>query len=168
MFIFQAWKESERPTLIQQIDVQSEHTLYLNIFSRLKVANGIPNDVIDTYIDALLYKPTNHAHKSVEGDNPTRTYLFDTPTRLPKHLEEFAINEQFKSNYIFPRPKNSTCRGVGNPPHQFLSSDEVKNCPKYNHVVCKECHDKIEKELYCFRATLPNPLVDSLDVQIPN
>ena len=135
--------------MIQQIDAPSENALYLNLFNRLKIANSMPNGVIDTYIDALLYEPTNLAPDSANTENPARTYLFQPPTCLPKYLEEFAIDEEFKTNHIFPGPEISTCKGVGNYPHKFLSSDGVKNCFKCHDVVCRECHEEIEKAPYC-------------------
>ena len=60
--------------------------------------DGYDNDVVHTYLRALVYEPTNAAPAvvdcHVDVDNPAiaaRTYLGgNPPSKLPKYLEEFA------------------------------------------------------------------------------
>lgn len=85
----------------------------------------------------------------VDDENPARTYLFGPPTRLPKYLQEFAVDEAFKRDCVFDGPQISTCKGVGDHQHQFLTSDGVANCTVCNDTVCSHCKDEIDKKVYC-------------------
>lgn len=136
-------------TLIESFKATSEDDLYQKLFYKFKTTNKLDDIVIDTYIDALLYEPTNSMPNNVDEENPARTYLFGPPTTLPKYLEEFAVDDDFKANSIFPGPEMTTCKGVGGSTHPFLSSDGVKQCAKCEHDVCQYCHEDINKEPYC-------------------
>ena len=135
--------------LIESFQTTTETELYQKLFKEFKTANELDDLVIDTYIDALLYEPTNAVPDNVDEENPARTYLFGSPTKLPKYLEECAIDDEFKSSSIFPGPEMATCKGVGGSTHPFLSSDGVKQCAKCEHDVCRYCHEDINKEPYC-------------------
>mmetsp|Transcript_20564 Transcript_20564/g.32365 ORF Transcript_20564/g.32365 Transcript_20564/m.32365 type:complete len:362 (-) Transcript_20564:1468-2553(-) len=75
--------------------------------------------------------------------------MFGPPTRLPKYLEQFAVDEEFRKSCVFPGPEISICKGVGSSPHQFLSSDGVASCSRCNDTLCPQCNEKIGIETFC-------------------
>ena len=117
--------------------------LYNTLFYRFKMANVLTNEVVDTLIDALVYQPSNAAPADHEDNNPAKTYMFGAPSRLPKYLEQFAVDEAFKQNCVNPGPEMSVYKGVGGVHHTFLSSDGVRNCTRCNEIICPQCNDKI-------------------------
>lgn len=135
--------------LIESFKATSEEDLYQKLFCKFKTTNKLSDIVINTYIDALLYEPTNAMPNNIDEENPAKTYLFGPPTNLPEYLKEFAVDEEFKANSIFPGPEIATCKGVGGSTHPFLSSDGVKKCIKCEHDVCQYCQEDIIKETYC-------------------
>ena len=144
-------KAKKLVTLIESYNATSEDQLYVKLFYAFKTTNKLDDEVINTYIEALLYEPANANPEIVDGENSaiTRTYLFGTPIKLPKYLEDFAVNEAFKSTSIFVGPDISICKGVGGSQHKFLSSDGVKQCFKCKAEVCSHCHEDIANVTFC-------------------
>ena len=137
--------------LIASYNNISEQQLYANLFDKLKTTNKLSPEVIDTYIDALIYEPCNAMPNGVDEENPTRTYLFGAPHKLPKYLEQCAVDEQFKARCIVAGPEVSICHSVGTTQHTFLTSDGVTNCFKCGNVVCRHCQDDVDNKPYCMK-----------------
>ncbi len=131
------------------------------------------NDVVHTYIRALVYEPTNIAPESHESNEVTinneevnvehiRTYLDQPPTKLPEYLAEFAAADtELKGG-----PAMEVCRGVGNSTHPFLSADGFEKCKSCSEVVCKHCQASIDNHTYCLlcyaqESLIPLPGEDS-------
>ena len=67
------------------------------------------------------------------------------PTELPKYLKEFAHPD----TKIIDGPEISSCKGVGNCCHAFLSADGFSFCLGCNEMVCMHCQDRIGDQIYC-------------------
>jgi hypothetical protein len=105
--------------LIESLNASSEAVLYEKLYAQFQSKNKLTNEVIDTYIDAILYEPTS-ATPSPAAVSHCRAYLFGPPTRLPKYLEEFSPTEEFKQSHVFPGPEICHCKGLGDGGHLFL------------------------------------------------
>ena len=79
-------------------NAKSEDELISKLRGTLKYNSKLTDEVIDTYISALIYEPTNAAPQANQTDHTERAYLFGPPTSLPKYLEEFAIDDNFIQN----------------------------------------------------------------------
>lgn len=147
-------------------NVTADQDLYLRLFHQFKTKNKLPHEVVDTLIDGLLYEPTNEViNMSNSNDLSKRTYLFGPPDKLPKYLEEFATDDTFAHNSIYPGPDMRTCKGVGDRTHLCLEGLGVQKCSKCEENVCKECHDKKDGKTYClscFAVESIVPLPDSM------
>lgn len=135
--------------LIESCKASSEEDLYRKLYGHFKTRNKLTDLVIDTYIDSLIYEPTNPAPDAADGVYPARTFLFGRPQFLTKYNQDFAIDEEFRRQMILPGPDISTCKGVGNSPHQFLSSDGVSSCFRCTANMCSYCQEKIDGDIYC-------------------
>ena len=133
--------------MIKESKAQTEEDLHKHLRNRLKYTNKLTEDVIDTYISAILYEPTNNAR---DDDNSLpRTYLFGSPIRLPKYLEEFAVDDKYKNEAVFMGPNISRCKGVGDSHHQFLSCEGIQRCFKCGESICSHCVSTIKSDVYC-------------------
>jgi len=123
---------------------------------------GFDIEVVNTYIRALLYEPTNLAP---EGDDEVqRTYLGnEPPARLPAdYLEEFAL-DGFTN--IVNRVKVEVCKGVGACSHMFLAADGVYKCASCEELVCTHCKGEIDGETNCLPCYAANRLIPESDVE---
>ena len=75
--------------LIKTINASTEDVLYQRLFDTFKTKNAFTNEIVDTYINALIHKPTNPMPEVVAKENLERTYLFEAPTRLPEYFKQF-------------------------------------------------------------------------------
>jgi hypothetical protein len=111
---------------------------------------GYSHSVVQTYIRALIYEPTNIAPVLGNQEQSTlsrhqQTYLGNKcPTELSKYLQEFA----HPNNKIIDGPEISICKGVGNYSHNFLFADGFKFCLGCNEMVCMHCQDSIGDQTY--------------------
>ncbi len=89
---------------------------------------------MDTYIDAIVYEPTNKESEIVESakdssDSIAKTYyLFKCPKNLPRNLDQYSIDGSFKTNNIFDGPPTLTCKGVGEQKQLFLVHEGSDAC----------------------------------------
>ncbi|KAL3771525.1 hypothetical protein ACHAWU_003700 [Discostella pseudostelligera] len=113
-----------------------EDELFASLHQKFMEANKLSKQEVDTYIDAIIYEPTNHARVLVESPTEPsccieRTYLFERPTSLPRYLEQYSIDDKFKTDSIFDGPATLTCKGVGERKHLFLAHE--------GHDACHNC-----------------------------
>jgi hypothetical protein len=95
-------------------NVTAHQDVYLHLFNQFKTKNKLPHEVVDRLIDGLLYKPTNEViDTSNSNDLSKGTYLFDPHKKLPNYLEEFATDDKFARDSIYPCPAMCTCKGIG-------------------------------------------------------
>mmetsp|Transcript_2837 Transcript_2837/g.5150 ORF Transcript_2837/g.5150 Transcript_2837/m.5150 type:complete len:472 (-) Transcript_2837:1596-3011(-) len=124
--------------------------------------DGFHNDVVHTYLRAIVYEPTNalpeNEDSNCNDNQPTcyRTYLGGSPpTKLPAYLEEFAD----PNTEIFAGPEMKMCRGVGIYTHRFLAADGFRVCAGCDGVVCQHCMMNIEANPYCLPCYAQEKLV---------
>ncbi len=87
----------------------------------------LTTEALETYIDSIVHEPSNTSPASPSNsdelsDKVKRTYMFNNqPSRLPKYLEEFAVDDDFKSGVnMFEGPAIGNCTGVSGRSHAFL------------------------------------------------
>jgi hypothetical protein len=107
--------------------------------------NKLSMQDVDTYINALVYKPTNHVSdfaKSVTECSGciARVYLFDRLTSLPQNLEHYSIDDSFNMNNIYDGPATLTSKGIGERKHVFLAHE--------GHDACHSCKEDV---CHCYR-----------------
>ena len=59
--------------LIKADGAQTEDELYTRLHNQSKQRNKLAKDIVDTFVDALLYKPSNEA-----SNDTARSYIFGT------------------------------------------------------------------------------------------
>jgi hypothetical protein len=120
---------------------------YLKKYLQSKT-DGMNHTVIQTYICALIYEPTNTAptEQDKADGKSYRTYVGGVlPSVLPKYLEEFAAEQ----TQITEGPTMERCMGVDESGHLFLAADGFVNCNNCGGVICRHCHESIGAEAYC-------------------
>lgn len=152
-------KVTKLEQLIKSKNAATEDVLYQFLFDTFKTKNGLTSETVDTYIDSLIYEPTNLMPEGMDEENPAKTYLFGPPTRLPKYLEQFSIDDEFKEKNVYEGPHISNCKGVGDHQHQFLSSTGVSTCHKCGDVVCSHCQESIGKDVHCLECFATESIV---------
>ena len=112
---------------------------------------GYTHSVVQTYIHALIYEPSNIAPaiKNQDHSNSSRdywTYIGNKhPIESPKYLQEFAHQE----TRIIDGPEILNCKGVGNCSHPFLAADGFKLCTGRNEMVYMHCQASIGDKTHC-------------------
>ena len=81
---------------------------------------GKQREVIETYVKAIIYEPTNYATEM--AGSVTRSYLGAEPTTLPSYLEEFSS----MSTSMIVGPEVLECKGICNKRHKFLAAEGHK------------------------------------------
>ena len=140
----------------------SNDTIFSFLQGEFMAENKLSEEAVNTYIDAIIYEPTNAAPESITTTNPPRTYLFGVPDRLPKYLEQYSVDDTFRSASLFEGPEMSTCKGVGGRNHAFLLHEGSGVCTECSTVVCRSCQGIVDKCVFCLecytaRAIAPLP-----------
>jgi hypothetical protein len=127
--------------------------LFAWLRQELTVKNQLSSEVVDTYINAILFEPTNKASAVDDGNTaePTkRSYLFGEPSTLPRYLDQFSIDDEFLANNIVDGPGISLCKGVGDRSHRFLTDEGCKSCAHCGELSCVHCCGTTDDgKLYC-------------------
>ena len=144
-------------------DTFTEEKLFAWLRQQLMDTNQLSSDVVDTYIDAIVYEPSNKA-TNVNGDTASdmtnRSYLFGAPSTLPKYLEQFATDDEFLANHIIDGPGILSCKGVGDRSHQFLTAEGCKSCAHCGELSCVHCCETTEDgKVYCLPCYATNALI---------
>ena len=111
-------------------------------------ATADAEEVVQTYIDALVYEPTNKA-----GDKAT--YIEGkAPEKLARYCEEFVSREQSigAETEIFPGPTILSCKSSAGREHSFLAACGHDKCAKCNCIVCPFCQITVgvdNSAMYC-------------------
>ena len=144
--------------LIKADGAQTEDELYTRLHNQSKQRNKLAKDIVDTtFVDALLYKPSNEA-----SNDTARSYIFGAPQSLPTYLKEFSVEDAFKSTCITEGPEIVMCKGVGGLTHLFLKSCGHKLCCKCTSIVCINCFDEIDKQAYCLACLANESIVPTV------
>ena len=135
----------------------TEELLYSSLRQELMDKNQLSSEVVDTYINAIMYEPTNKTKTTGVNDEATnvedemttashleRSYLFGAPSSLPKYLEQFSIDDEFLRNNIIDGPGISLCKGVGDRSHQFLTDEGSRSCAHCGELTCVHCCEKAD------------------------
>jgi hypothetical protein len=135
-------------------DRTNEDTMFASLHKQFMDNNKLAQEAVDTYIDAIVFEPTNcvpDIDESVTAccSGGARKYLFDQPTSLPRYLEQYSIDEAFKSDNILEGPSTLFCKGVGDRKHIFLAHEGHAFCHNCKEVVCKYCRGSIEDNVFC-------------------
>jgi hypothetical protein len=144
-------------------DTFTEGMLFASLRQQLMDKNELSSEVVDTYIDAILYEPSNSI-TGTEDENcchtTNRSYLFGAPSTLPKYLEQFSIDEEFLTNNIVSGPGMSLRKGVGDRSHQFLTDEGCKSCAHCGELTCAHCCATTnDGTVYCLPCYATNALV---------
>ncbi len=111
-------------TLSKMIDVKkqelgtafTEELLLDWLHHQLMDKNQLSYELVETYINAILCKPSNRACVTKDnGNHPVvfgRSYLFGAPLSLPKYLKELSVNDDFIAKNIVNGPNISVCKCV--------------------------------------------------------
>ena len=131
--------------------------------------NKLSEQAVDTYIDAIVFEPTNAMPDVNAAEMSQRTYLFGVPLRLPRYLEQYSADDVYKSTRIFAGPDISMCKGVGGRSHVFLNHEGHSICAECNNIVCNACRGKVDKQIFCLgcyttKAIAPIPHRSTLTV----
>ena len=117
---------------------------------------NITRDLLDVYVDALIFEPTNEVTEEGEiifeanannidgGNTHTYSYLYSTPTSLPKYLKEFKSEGDTSIN-ITKGPGLCRCVGPNHECSHIVMSNEyggVKECNNCQEHVCMTCSMK--------------------------
>lgn len=140
-------KQEFKPRLIEEIK-----EVYGNESEAF--ADTEAEEVVHTYLDALVYEPTNKMGEE-------RTYLGgDEPKELSKYCEEFAAS----GTQINRGPTIMKCKGVGGKDHNFLAACGHGKCAKCNHDVCPYCQTTIgtDTSTYCLLCGATESLVPEI------
>ena len=146
-------------------DTFTEEMLFAWLRQQLMDKNQLSSEVVDTYINAILYEPTNKAifvddENTSDADMTKRSYLFGSPSTLPKYLEQFSIDDEFLANNIILGPGISLCKGVGGRSHQFLTDEGCKSCAHCGELMCAYCCETTnDGNLYCLPCYATNSLI---------
>jgi hypothetical protein len=117
--------------MIEQIEPKiSEETLFTFLQEQFMMKNKLSEEAVDTYIDAIIFEPTNATPNPQCIDAHSRTYLFGFPFCLPKFLEQYSVYDVSKTNCIVDGPSMLMCNGVGGHTHLFLL---------HVHDICTKC-----------------------------
>ena len=120
-------------------------------------ADAEAEEVVQTYLDALIYEPTNK-----DGDK-TSYIGGEAPVKLAKYCEEFACRETSSSTEIYDGPIILTCKSTGGREHDFLAADGSSACAKCNNIVCCFCQITVgvgeDKRTYCLTCGATEQLV---------
>ena len=132
-------------------------------------AGGFDKEVMHTFIDALIYEPTNEVADPSNTDGvgdkpmPCRSYIDEPPVKLPMYLEEYAVPDYYTE--IFDGPEIAVCKGVGARCHKFLCADGYIKCKSCDDIVCNHCTAKIEDNSYCLTCYVAELFVPDIDVE---
>ena len=78
--------------------------------------NQLSYELVETYINAILYEPSNRACVAKDNENHPvvfkRSYLFGAPLLLLKYVKEFSVNDDFIAKNIVNGPNISVCKCV--------------------------------------------------------
>jgi hypothetical protein len=90
-------------------DRTCEDRLFASLEKQFMERNNLSKEEVHTYVDAIMYKPTNHMPDVVnlvtEGSSfMARLYLFDCSSSLPRYIEQYSIDESLKLDNIFAGP----------------------------------------------------------------
>ena len=145
-------------------DRACEDTLFASLHKQFMDNNNLSKQDVDTYIDAIVYEPTNpipESTKSPTGGTTSieRTYLVDHPTTLPRYLEQYSIDDTFKCDNIFDGPSTLFCKGVGEQKHIFLAHEGHANCHHCKEVVCSYCQGSIGDNIFCLSCLATETIV---------
>jgi hypothetical protein len=91
--------------IVQSEDKTSKDELFISLHKKFMEANRLLKELLDTYIYAIVYKPTNKAGEIDESaigsiDSIARTYLFECPKNLPRYLDQYSIDASFEMDNI--------------------------------------------------------------------
>ena len=136
-------------TIIKNFNAKSEDELYVKLRGKLKYTKKLTDELIDTYIGALIYEPTNPVALEDQTTPIHRSYLFGPPDSLPEYLKEFAVDDDFVRQNIFAGPAIAKCKGVGERSHLFLQVEGAKICFKCSETVCQSCHGDVAGQAHC-------------------
>ena len=123
--------------------------LFYDLRDLFITSSKLSEQALDTYIDAIVFEPTNSIPKLDASDLPQRTYLFGVPLHLPRYLEQYSPDDAYRSSRIFDGPEMSTCKGVGERSHLFLKHEGHFICSECNDIVCTSCRGKVDKQIFC-------------------
>jgi hypothetical protein len=142
----------------------SEEELFSSLQQQLMEANKLSKQSVDTYINAIMYEPTNNVYNndSTSGNVASQTYLFQPSTSLPKYLEQYSIDAMFKDKPIFDGPCMMSCRGVGDCNHVFLSHEGYDVCKLCNNHLCMYCRGSIDANTYCLSCLAMEAIVPQI------
>lgn len=129
-----------------------------------KKKDAIPKynkEVINTFADAIIYKPTNLLGS--KGTVATRTYLEGGPQALPAYLHEFKCD----GTVIGDRPSVIECKGCltnGSARHKFLGAETYYICKDCKACVCEYCSQSDGKEHRCLRCHVIEALLPGVNL----
>jgi hypothetical protein len=146
-------------------DRSNEELFYNLLLSHIGDKTKFGNDVVETFVNAILFEPTNYIKcdageklSSVTMDK--HTYLQGTaPNILPRYLSDLAMDTTTIEN----GPEVSTCKGVGDADHLFLAITGQHNCQICNSIVCSGCCGNNGDRTLCLHCLAAESLVPSRD-----
>jgi hypothetical protein len=128
--------------------------------------------MINIYVDALLYEPTNTvpADFAEEEYNLPLIYIHHPPTKTLHHyLHDFcptngsmAMEDCLMCNNL---PK---CFGCGFGSHTFLKAEGIFECSKCQKILCTECffnQNEIDNNHFCYDCYLPELSVSKSQIE---
>jgi hypothetical protein len=127
--------------------------------------NNLSKEEVHTYIDAIMYEPTNHMPVVVDSVTEcsgfiVRLYLFNCPTSLPRYLEQYSIDESsFKLNNIFAGPPTLICKDIAQRTHVFLAQEGHEASHNCKEIVCQYCRVFIGDNIFCLACLATETIV---------
>lgn len=153
-------------------DKDDDAKKYNELFKMVVKNSKLDDNVIDTFVKALLYQPTNY--KSCEAlstsvdtatDSPLEPYTYmdgSPPVTLPSYIfSDFA--QSGVTTIDDGGPEVSTCLGAEDHSHKFLSATGFKKCHGCNGIACGKCTQKIIDKHFCLSCAAGELLVPRRD-----
>ena len=118
--------------------------------------------MINTFVKALLYQPTNYMSCEMEpgSDVPTPANSFE---QVPTYLEEPSkilpsyLYEQFRyltsTTLDEESPEVASCAGAEGHPHKFLAATGFEICYNCDQKVCIKCINKNGEKGFCLQCS---------------
>ncbi|KAL9182228.1 hypothetical protein ACHAXT_012880 [Thalassiosira profunda] len=129
-------------------------------FSQKKPTKFSKED-LTTFVQGVIYEPTNAAPPEGTSSLEHRTYLGDAPTTLPSYLQEFWA----PATTIEQGPEILQCKGArsdGSAGHPFLAAVDHHECASCGKTVCRLCTGQIGEEHYCLGCHLVETLLPGI------
>jgi hypothetical protein len=152
-----------------ECDRTDEHKIYNALFDMVVVKAKLDANVIDTFVKALLYQPTNYkscevmSTAIVSEEKEQCTYMDNQSLDvLPSYLfDDFA--QPGVTTLNARGPDVMTCIGAEDCSHKFLSQIGFKNCHGCNGIVCGKCMEAINGTSFCLVCAAGELLVPRRD-----